>query len=68
MATSHTWHDTYNARLTNEARYVVRTASREARDWKAVAWNNALERAGELVQDGYYRQARRVLEIAKEAR
>lgn len=45
------------------------TASQASREQAATqAWLNALERAGELVQAGYYQDARRVLELAKEAR
>lgn len=47
-------------------RWQARQASREQP--AQVAWLNALERAGELVQSGQWADARRVLELAKEGK
>lgn len=45
-------------------RWRAEQAPRERADWQQAAWENALERAGELVLAGDRVRAARVLEVA----
>lgn len=51
-----------------QQRWQCDQAAREVADWRRVAFENALDRAGELAQMGRLTEARRVVEIALAAR
>lgn len=47
-------------------RWQAAQAARKPADWQRAAWENALERAGELALAGLLAEARRVLQLARE--